>query len=292
MASALIYRGRFAPSPTGPLHMGSLLAAVASFLDARAVNGRWLLRIEDIDPPREVPGAADSILRSLQAHGLEWDEAVLWQSARSQAYESALDRLRQKNLLFRCSCTRALLGPGGSCGGRCNPGPRDPCALRLRLEPGAFTDRFLGPQEKLSDQRDIVLKRKDGLYAYALAVVVDDGWQGVSDVVRGSDLLTQTPAQLQLFGLLDLPQPRYAHLPLLCDEAGNKLSKQTGAAGIDDRAALDNLRCVLRYLGQPSADLAAASPRELLGRAVTLWNDKALRTGTATPMVYPRAMNP
>jgi glutamyl-Q tRNA(Asp) synthetase len=292
MASELSYRGRFAPSPTGPLHMGSLLAAVASYLDARAARGKWLLRIEDIDPPREVPGAADSIRITLAAHGLHWDGEVLYQSTRSAAYEAALETLTSAAAVFRCSCSRATLGPGGSCGGRCQPGPKDDCALRLRLDSrngGGFSDRLAGKQAQSPEQQDIVLKRRDGLFAYALAVVVDDAAQGITDVVRGNDLLSQTPVQLQLFNLLGLCAPRYAHLPVLVDASGSKLSKQTGAEAIDNRRALENLRCVLRYLRQSSADLPAGSPDELLLAATNVWNSRELRGAPTIPMVYPRA---
>jgi glutamyl-Q tRNA(Asp) synthetase len=294
MANALIYRGRFAPSPTGPLHMGSLLAAVASYLDARAAKGRWLLRIEDIDPPREVPGAADSIRVTLEAHGLHWDEEVLYQSTRSAAYEAALEQLHSAGAVFRCSCTRTTLGPGGSCGARCQPQPNDCCALRLRLDDrdsGRFSDRFAGSQAQRPQQQDIVLRRKDGLFAYALAVVVDDAAQAITDVVRGNDLLSQTPVQLQLFGLLGLSAPRYAHLPILADASGAKLSKQTGAAAIDNRSAMENLRCVLGYLGQSSADFPAGSPAELLHAATAKWNINSLRGNSAASMVYPRPSN-
>jgi glutamyl-Q tRNA(Asp) synthetase len=188
-----VYRGRFAPSPSGPLHFGSLLAALGSYLDARAAGGQWLLRIEDIDQPREAPGAADRILRSLDAHGLHWDGPVLYQSTRSEAYDRALEQLQQQDRLFRCSCTRAILGPGGSCGERCTPAPDDICAIRVRLGgERSFNDLVLGPQPSAALPADLVLKRKDGLYAYTLAVVVDDGWQGITDVIRGRDLLEQT----------------------------------------------------------------------------------------------------
>jgi glutamyl-Q tRNA(Asp) synthetase len=274
--------------------MGSLLAAVASYLDARAANGRWLLRIEDIDPPREVQGAADSIRRTLEAHGLHWDEEVLYQSTRSVAYEAALLQLAEAGAVFRCNCTRATLGPGGSCGGRCQPGPRDACALRLRLkdrDSGRFSDRIAGSQTQSPEQQDIVLKRKDGLFAYALAVVVDDAAQAITDVVRGNDLLSQTPVQLQLFSLLRLTAPRYAHLPVLVDASGSKLSKQTGAEAIDNRRPIENLRCVLRYLRQASADFPAGSPSELLLAAAKDWDTGRLAGDPTMPMVYPRPPN-
>ncbi|MDP5069569.1 MAG: tRNA glutamyl-Q(34) synthetase GluQRS [Congregibacter sp.] len=277
MASSPAYRGRFAPSPTGPLHMGSLVAAVGSYLDARAASGTWLLRIEDIDPPREAPGATDSILRSLESHGLHWDEAVLYQSTRLDAYATALAALDDAKQIFRCCCTRATLGPGGNCRERCTPAVGDAIAYRVRLSGHVgFVDELMGAQAAPGVASDLVLKRKDGLYAYALAVVVDDAEQRISHVVRGSDLISQTFAQLELFALLFGRQgaqaPRYAHLPLVYDPAGVKLSKQTGAMGIRDAAALNNLRCALGFLGQASADIPAGSASELLSLATTHWS--------------------
>lgn len=284
------YRGRFAPSPSGPLHFGSLLAALGSYLDARAAGGSWLLRIEDIDPPREVPGAADSICRSLDVHGLHWDDSVLYQSSRSEAYDEALAELQRRGLLFRCSCTRAVLGPGGSCGERCDPGPDARCSTRVRLRgERGFDDLLLGPQAPARLPADLVLRRKDGLYAYTLAVVVDDCWQGITHVIRGRDLLAQTPPQCELLAYLSCQPPRYGHLPILTDAAGNKLSKQTGAAPIDDSRPIGNLRQALRFLGQSSADANAGSPRELLAAAVRSWDRGAAAAGGAASMVYPAA---
>ena len=287
------YRGRFAPSPTGPLHMGSLLAAVASFLDARAAEGSWLLRIEDIDPPREVAGSSDSILRCLEAHGLLWDESVLYQSTRYAAYAEALESLTASGAVFSCSCTRATLGPGGSCLRRCGPDPDSPRSLRLSLGGDrSFSDIILGEQLPPGTASDLVLRRKDGLYAYALAVVVDDAWQQVSHVVRGHDLLDQTYAQLELFGQLQLSVPRYAHLPVLTDSAGSKLSKQTGATAVDTAQPLANLRQALRYLQQTSADLPAGSPQELLALATLHWDRAALANPPPGSLVYRDADSP
>jgi glutamyl-Q tRNA(Asp) synthetase len=288
-----VYRGRFAPSPSGPLHFGSLLAALGSYLDARAAGGQWLLRIEDIDPPREAPGAADSICRSLEAHGLHWDGPVLYQSTRSEAYDRALEQLQQQDRLFRCSCTRAILGPGGSCGERCTPAPDDICAIRVRLGgERSFNDLVLGPQPSAALPADLVLKRKDGLYAYTLAVVVDDGWQGITDVIRGRDLLEQTPAQCRLLEYLDYPAPGYGHLPLLTGTDGHKLSKQAGATAIDDTRPLENLRRALRYLGQNSAATEAGACSELLRAATAAWDRAPLRSRDADAMVYPEAGSP
>lgn len=267
------YRGRFAPSPTGPLHLGSLLTAVASFLDARAMGGEWMVRIEDIDPPREIAGASQMILESLQSHGLQWDGDVVFQSARHDAYRLAMAELSTQNLVFDCNCTRATLGPGGSCGRRCAPQPGDRCAKRLSIAhaPRDFLDRFQGDVPDEDRSQDIVIWRKDNLPSYQLAVTVDDTWQGITAVVRGADLLSQTALQVYLMGLFGGEVPSYAHVPVLCTDDGRKLSKQNGAAAIDDSSALHNLRLVLRLLQQPSADLPASTPQKLLQAAVEHW---------------------
>src|SRR5207245_6482196 len=258
-----MYIGRFAPSPTGPLHLGSLIAALASWLDARAAGGQWLVRIEDLDRPRSVPGAADEILRALEGLGLHWDGEVVYQSRRDALYSAALDKLRAHT--YWCSCTRreiadsslALATDGahiypGTCRTRKAPEGR---ALRIRTgsEEIRFHDRLQGAQSQVleRDIGDFVLYRADGLYAYQLAVVVDDAGQGVTDVVRGADLLDSTPRQIYLQRLLGLPTPRYLHVPVALDAAGEKLSKQTSAAPIesDPRA----LRRALGFLGQPEA---------------------------------------
>lgn len=268
--------------------MGSLLAALASYLDARSAGGVWLLRIEDIDPPREIPGAADSMLRSLEAHGLLWDETVLFQSTRLDAYAEALSALEEAGRIFACCCTRATLGPGGSCMGRCKPSADQDTSLRIKLSGDmGFDDQMLGPQSSLNTRSDLVLRRKDGLYAYALAVVVDDAWQSISHVVRGSDLLSQTFAQLEIFTELGVPLPRYSHLPLVCDAQGTKLSKQTGARAIVDACALDNLRVALRLLQQDSADMPASSAEELLCLAATHWCPRTLIEHGEKSLVYP-----
>ena len=274
------YCGRFAPSPTGPLHLGSLIAALASYLDAHANGGRWLVRMEDLDPPREQPGAADDILRGLEAHGLLWDGEVLWQSRRHDAYRSALAQLQMAGRLFRCDCTRAMLGPGGACGGRCRPRQgqiTEPCAWRVTVEPRShvvLTDRIQGKLDTALGRElpDFTLLRKDGLFAYQLAVVVDDGSQGITDIVRGSDLLDSTPRQCYLQGLLDLPTPRYAHLPVITNELGQKFSKQNHAPPLDDRVAVHNLRLALRFLDQPAPPAELDSPRALLAYAVDSWD--------------------
>lgn len=283
-AGAGRYRGRFAPSPTGPLHLGSLVSAVASFLDARAEGGRWLLRIEDIDPPREEPGAAEAIATSLRRHDLHWDGAASYQSRHRSAYERALTVLGERGLLLRCYCSRRELGPDGSCRGRCGGHGSGPSALRVRVDPGwtrAWEDRFQGPQRAQALPEDFVVRRRDGLYAYQLAVVVDDYEQGISDVVRGADLLTVTPRQHYLQAMLGYPSPRYAHCPLLLGPDGRKLSKQNRAAALEDTEAPANLRRVLTMLQQPAPPASADTPAAILAHAIRHWAPEALRGQTA-----------
>jgi len=270
-------RGRFAPSPSGPLHLGSLVAALASYLDTLHHGGDWLLRIEDIDPPREMPGAAASIRDTLQRHQLNCREAPLYQSTRYAAYREALQFLKDRDLLFPCVCTRAELGPRGSCGRRCNPQEGQPQALRLELpaEIAGYRDLICGPQPAITGGGDLVLWRKDGLPAYALAVSVDDHWQGITRVVRGADLLTHTPLQRHLIGLLGGPIPDYGHVPVVRGDDGRKLSKQNGAPALDNRRPMDNLRAALRALGQASAEATAASPEALLENAIAHWQPGA-----------------
>jgi len=261
-----MYVGRFAPSPTGPLHFGSLVAALASWLDARAADGRWLVRIEDLDPPRAVPGAADEILRTLDRLGLGWDGPVLYQSRRSASYEAALESLDT----YWCGCTRREIADSsigratdgaqiypGTCRTGLAPG-KTPRALRLRTggEEIAFTDRVQGPQRQILEREigDFVLLRADGQFAYQLAVVVDDAEQGVTDVVRGADLLDSTPRQIFLQRLLGYPMPRYLHVPAAVNEAGEKLSKQTGALPVDIKRKAEELARALTFLGQPETD--------------------------------------
>lgn len=281
------YRGRFAPSPTGPLHLGSLISALASYLDARAHDGTWLVRIEDLDPPREQAGAAESILESLQAHGLQWDEEPLYQSSRQAAHEEALQQLEQQNLLFACSCSRADIaatarrhGPEGPIyPGTCRLGLRGETRGRtLRFKVGEALIRFADRQQGLCRQSladevgDFVLRRADGLIAYQLAVVVDDAWQGITHVVRGHDLLLSTPRQIYLQQCLGLPTPQYLHHDLICGDDGDKLSKQTGAAALNNEQAVDNLRLAMTFLGlQRSADEITPNLQQSLERAADEW---------------------
>lgn len=250
------YRGRFAPSPTGPLHAGSMLAALGSWLLARQAHGEWLLRIEDIDPPREVAGAAESQLRTLAAFGLRHDGEIVRQHARAPLYRAALDRLLAQGLAFECHCSRSELAAGGGIHRQCVANARRPDpAIRLRVADAcdiAFDDAVHGRIAQRVDREvgDFVLLRADGLWAYQLAVVVDDADQGVTDVVRGADLLDSTPRQILLQRALGLPTPRYAHLPLLLGEDGRKLSKSAAALPVDAGDPLPALRLLWQGLGQ------------------------------------------
>ncbi|MEJ2629638.1 MAG: tRNA glutamyl-Q(34) synthetase GluQRS [Acidihalobacter sp.] len=288
-ASPFPYHGRFAPSPTGPLHFGSLIAALGSFLCARQANGEWLLRIEDIDPPREVAGSADAILHALERHGLEWDGSVLYQSGRSDAYDAALERLRDDGWLYECSCTRSEIASHGRRGpygiiypGTCRTGARSsrrPRSLRVRTHEHLihFDDLLQGLQQQRLQETsgDFIVRRADGLYAYQLAVVVDDDEQNITDVVRGADLLDSTPRQIHLQQLLSLRNPRYLHLPIAANSRGEKLSKQTHAPALEQRTPSENLWRALTFLDQkPPPDLLHATPRETLTWAIEAWNVK------------------
>jgi glutamyl-Q tRNA(Asp) synthetase len=274
----MAYVGRFAPSPTGPLHFGSLVAALASWLDCRHAGGRWLVRMEDLDPPRVIPGAGDAILRQLQSFGLEWDGAVEYQSRRTGLYRDALRRLEA--FTYPCGCTRkeledsALAIDGariypGTCRAGLAPG-KAARAVRLRTDadPVCFTDRIQGEiaQSIQAEIGDFVLLRADGVFAYQLAVVVDDAAQGITDVVRGADLLDSTARQIYLQRLLGLPTPRYLHVPVATNAAGEKLSKQTHAPD----AAQSDLSRALAFLGMDAASGCPAG--ELLAWAVANWD--------------------
>lgn len=272
--------GRFAPSPSGPLHFGSLVAALASYLDARAYGGQWLVRMEDIDPPREMPGAADTILCQLEAHGLLWDGTVLYQSQRSDAYEAALARLLSSGMAYACCCTRQQVqAMGGIYNGQCAGRglPRSGNALRLRVPPStyvAFDDLFQGPQQQWLDREvgDFVIHRKDGLYAYQLAVCVDDGEQGITHVIRGSDLLDSTTRQLFLLDQLGLPRPCYGHVPVALNPEGQKLSKQNLARSLAGQLPAHNLAVALGWLGLAlPVELRGAPVADLLTWGVALW---------------------
>jgi len=262
------YRGRFAPSPTGPLHYGSLYAALGSWLLARHAGGEWWVRIEDIDPPREVAGAARAQLRTLAAFGLVSDGPIVRQHERSALYADALARLIDNDQAFACTCSRAELASAGGIHHRCVHGPGDrPAAVRLRVPSPCVVgldDGLQGriEQDVFADVGDFVLKRADGFWAYQLAVVVDDAAQGMTDVVRGADLLDSTPRQILLQRALGLPTPRYLHLPLITDQAGRKLSKSEAARPVDDADPLPTLRRAWHDLGQEPAVLAGAGTVE------------------------------
>jgi glutamyl-Q tRNA(Asp) synthetase len=277
------YVGRFAPSPTGPLHFGSLVAAVASWLDARAAGGEWHLRIEDVDAPRTVPGAEDEILRALEALGLAWDGPVVRQRERTARYEEALASLRRVGLAYRCRCSRREIADSGVHGidGVVYPGTcrhaavpeGTPAATRFRVpaEAVAFDDRVQGRVAQRLDAEvgDFVVHRRDGLFAYQLAVVVDDADLGVTDVVRGADLLDSTPRQIALQRALGFATPRYLHFPV-ATRGGEKLSKQTLAPAVDATAGSRALRAALAFLGQ--AVPPPAPPPEILAAAARGWD--------------------
>lgn len=272
-----MYIGRFAPSPTGPLHMGSLVAAVGSYLRARSVSGVWLLRIEDLDPPREVPGAADQIRRSLHAHGLFEDRTVLYQSDRPEAYDAALQQLADQRLVYPCSCSRKHIEKTAVQGvygliypGTCLKTPashESACAWRVKTDNAPLTtvtDLRCGSSRSMlsAELGDFVVKRADGFFAYQLAVVVDDAAQGVTEVVRGEDLLDNTLRQRYLQKLLRLPTPDYLHLPLVYGVDGQKLSKQTFAPALENHSASNNMAAALSHLG-------LSFPDDLQGAAVS-----------------------
>jgi glutamyl-Q tRNA(Asp) synthetase len=286
MAKLPVVRGRFAPSPTGPLHFGSLIAALGSFLEARCRGGEWRVRIEDVDGPRTVPGAADAILRVLAGYGLGWDGSVLYQSQRIATYQATLDRLLNLGLAYPCSCTRRELAtcPRARDGspiypGHCRSGirhPDRPQAIRLRVDdaPLAFHDALQGDYRQCLTREvgDFVIRRADSCFAYQLAVVVDDAAQGITQIVRGSDLLDSTPRQIYLQQLLDLPTPEYAHLPIAVDGRGDKLSKQTGAKPLAAHDPGSAVWAALRFLGQqPLLELAHAPVADIIAWALAHW---------------------
>ena len=282
----MTYIGRFAPSPTGLLHFGSLLAALASYLDARAHQGRWLLRIEDLDPPREHPGAREQIPRTLENFGLHWDGTLCYQSDRLHLYLEALDQLITDQHAYRCGCSRkqvqqrtgqpvydsyCLLNP---------PNSEQDSAWRAAHKQAeiCFDDEIQGPQHfPLEESGDFVIKRKDGLFAYQLAVVVDDAAQGITHIVRGSDLLDETPRQIHLQDLLGYSEPRYSHIPVANNAAGQKLSKQNLAQPLDEQRPVPQIIEALRFLGQqPPPELHDATLPELLQWAEENWHPEQI----------------
>ncbi|MBN9424404.1 MAG: tRNA glutamyl-Q(34) synthetase GluQRS [Candidatus Accumulibacter sp. 66-26] len=289
---AVRYRGRFAPSPSGPLHFGSLVAALGSYLDARAARGEWLLRIEDVDQPRSVAGAADDIRRTLEAFAFEWDGEVVVQSRRLDLYHAALVRLQLAGDVYPCACSRREVADSATLasvdGGLVYPGTcrtgvpegRAARAWRMRVPDGdaarlAWIDRVQGAQTQdlAREVGDFILLRADGQFAYQLAVVVDDALQGVTDVVRGADLLASTPRQIWLQQRLGVAVPRYAHLPVATNAAGEKLSKQTLAAALDVNAGSGALAAALRFLGHAvPAEMASAPLAEFWPWAIAQWS--------------------
>ncbi|MGH8434524.1 MAG: tRNA glutamyl-Q(34) synthetase GluQRS [Pseudomonas sp.] len=274
------YVGRFAPTPSGYLHFGSLVAALASYLDAKACGGTWLVRMEDLDPPREVPGAQTAILATLESYGFEWDGEPIRQSERHAAYAAVLDRLFSQGLAYACTCSRKQLEDHqGIYPGSCrNAGhARHDAAIRLRVPEleYQFADRVQGElrQHLGREVGDFVIRRRDGLYAYQLAVVLDDAWQGVTDIVRGADLLDSTPRQLYLQELLGLPQPRYLHVPLIIQADGHKLGKSYRSPPLPADQAAPLLIRALHTLGQSvPSELNDARPHELLNWSIRHWD--------------------
>lgn len=295
-----MYTGRFAPSPTGLLHIGSLLTAVASYADARSNGGKWLVRMEDLDPPREMPGAASHILHTLEAFGFEWDGEVAYQSRRYALYEETLCRLKTAGLVYPCHCSRKDWQTGAKRGadgfvynGRCRHPDQRPAlqgkqpAWRIRVPDRVigFSDGIIGgyAQNLACDIGDFVLLRADGYWAYQLAVVADDAEQGVTHIVRGQDLLVSTPRQIYLQQCLGVPTPQYAHLPLLTNAQGQKWSKQTLAPALDLNRREQLLRQVFRYLNLPEAP-ETDRPAELLDWAVAHWDmDKVPKHAITAP---------
>ncbi|TVR61488.1 MAG: tRNA glutamyl-Q(34) synthetase GluQRS [Candidatus Competibacteraceae bacterium] len=300
-------RGRFAPSPTGPLHAGSLVAALGSYLAARQQGGQWWVRIEDVDTPRTVPGAADAILRALERCALFWDGPVLYQSRRTERYQAALESLVAAGLAYPCTCTRRELAhqPRARDGGPIYPGtcrggvsrPDRPRAMRFRVAATSveFQDALQGlyRQHLASEVGDFVLRRADGLFAYQLAVVVDDADQGITQVVRGSDLLDSTPRQIDLQRRLGLPTPAYAHLPVALDACGEKLSKQTHAPPLDERQPSPALVAALRFLGQqPPPELERETPALIVSWALAHWRLERVPTVLARGWEHPPVHEP
>ena len=282
----MTYIGRFAPSPSGPLHFGSLIAAIGSYLRARAQQGSWLVRIEDIDPPREQPGAAAQILRTLERFSLHWDGEVIYQSQRHERYQAILDELYQQGKTYHCCCTRAQIqAAGGFYPGTCRDKQYPPlnAAVRLRVDAPclSFQDQLLGlitVEPRLASE-DFILKRRDGLFAYNLAVVIDDADCGVTEVVRGADLLEPTVRQITLYQQLGWPVPDWLHLPLALQENGLKLSKQNHAPAIDELPVVKTLCQALLFLGQPlPEDTADMTAESLLRWAVEHWQLSSIPT--------------
>lgn len=289
------YRGRFAPSPTGPLHFGSLVAALGSFVDARAAGGDWLVRMEDLDRARELPGAASSILHTLEHLGLHWDEAVVYQHQRLALYRDALADLSHRSLAYPCGCSRKMIAAGahigpegpvypGTCRDGLKPGTKAR-TLRFRVPPGevAILDRIRGrvALDVSTQLGDFVLHRADGIPAYQLAVVVDDAAQCINHVVRGADLLLCSLRQRLLQQALDLDSPAYAHLPLALDSQGRKLSKSAADAPLDRTDPLTSIRRAWAFLGQPPWPVEIDRLEDVLAFAIAHWAPERIPQGSA-----------
>jgi glutamyl-Q tRNA(Asp) synthetase len=303
-------RGRFAPSPSGLLHFGSLIAALGSFLAARSQGGQWLVRIEDVDTLRSVPGAADHILRVLERLGMTWDGTVLYQSQRTEFYQAALEQLGVADLIYPCACSRREIarraisgedGPiyPGTCRGGLNPtGKATAIRLRTDARPVHWADGIQGVYRQCLETQvgDFVVRRADGLFAYHLAVVVDDAAQGITQVVRGSDLLSSTPRQMYLQQCLGLPTPRYSHLPIVVDRQGHKLSKQTKALPLDERYPSVALFAALEFLDQhPPSELVRSNPATLIAWALEHWHPEYIKAKSsklcpASPRFQPQSI--
>ena len=279
-----IYKGRFAPSPTGPVHYGTLIAAVGSYLQAKKNNGEWLIRMEDVDTTRKIEGSDVDILNTLEAFGFEWHGEIIYQSKQTELYEQALEQLISQSMVFPCLCSRKQLAESnseiypGNCRGRHLP-EKNEHALRVVAKNITikFNDAVMAKQSQNIEQQcgDFVIKRRDGLFAYQLAVVVDDALQGISEIVRGADLLDCTPRQIYLQQLLNYPTPAYCHLPLAVDSAGNKISKSEGASKINIKLKEKQLVCVLDFLGQqPPVDLAESNIKDIWVWAIKHWQIK------------------
>jgi glutamyl-Q tRNA(Asp) synthetase len=272
----MAYVGRFAPSPTGPLHFGSLITAVASYCDARAHNGKWLVRIEDTDIPRIYPGSEDHILRSIDAFQFEADDAIIFQKDRLDLYDAVIDQLHQNHLVYACQCTRKMLGSNHIYAGTCRDLnlPFEQQAIRVKVsnQEICFTDCLQGTHcsNLQQDLGDFVLKRRDGIINYQLAVVVDDYLQGMTHVVRGADLLDNTERQIWLGSILNYPKLEYMHLPLAMNDQGQKLSKQNMAQALDLNRAPELLQQAIRALHQPEVDLD--TPAHMLKQAIAQWD--------------------
>jgi glutamyl-Q tRNA(Asp) synthetase len=286
-----VYKGRFAPSPTGPLHFGTLVAAVGSYLQARSQQGEWLMRIEDVDTTRSVPGATEDLLQTFEVFGFEWDGEIIYQSQRTELYEQALTVLSEKKVIYPCTCSRKQIAdsiiegaPIGIYNGKCRLRtlPLDEeHAIRIRVDESTveFNDAVMGQysQQLIAEVGDFIVKRRDGLFAYQLAVVVDDALQGVTEVVRGADLLDSTSRQIFLQQALGYAQPDYLHLPLVVDENQQKLSKSTGGAVLDKNQPAKSLAAALKHLGQqPPDELATADLNSLWQWAIEHWDIRTI----------------